>query len=50
MVIWAMRGQFIGVDVFENLKVLVIFRGYDGFDIRVIILGFLQGSIDFIQG
>jgi hypothetical protein len=36
-----MRGQFIGIDVFENLKVMVIFRGFDGFDIRVVILGFL---------
>jgi hypothetical protein len=45
-----MRGQFVGVDVFENVKVMVIFGGYDGFDVRVVILGFLQGSVDVIEG
>jgi hypothetical protein len=45
-----MRGQFISIDIFENLKVIVIFRGYDSFDVRVVIFGFLQGSIDFIEG
>jgi hypothetical protein len=29
---------------------MVIFRGYNGFDVRVVILGFLQGSVDFIEG
>jgi hypothetical protein len=45
-----MRGQFIGVDVFEDLKVFVIFTGYDGFDIGFIILWFQQGSVDSIEG
>jgi hypothetical protein len=45
-----MRGQFVGVDCFENFKVMVIFRGYDGFDVRVVILGCLQGSVDFVEG
>jgi hypothetical protein len=50
VVIGAMRGQFIGIDVFKDLKVFVIFTGYDGFDIGFIILWFIQGSIDFIEG
>jgi hypothetical protein len=45
-----MRGQFVGIDFFKNLKVMVIFRGYDGSDVRVGILGFLQRSVDFIEG
>jgi hypothetical protein len=44
-----MRGQFIGIDFFENLKVLVVFMGYDGFDIWFIILWFLRGGVDFIE-
>jgi hypothetical protein len=50
VVTWAMRGQFVGIDFFENLKVLVVFTGYDGFDIWFIILWFVQGGIDFIEG
>jgi hypothetical protein len=45
-----MRGQFIGIDFFENIKVMVIFGRYAGSDVRVIIVGFLQGSVDFING
>jgi hypothetical protein len=45
-----MRGQFVGIGFFENLKIMVIFRGYNGFDVRIVILGFLQGSVDFIEG
>jgi hypothetical protein len=36
-----MRGQFIGIDFFENFKVMVIFGRYDSSDVRVIIFGFL---------
>jgi hypothetical protein len=45
-----MRGQFISIDVFETFKVMVIFRRYNGSNVRVIIFGFLQGGIDFIKG
>jgi hypothetical protein len=45
-----MRGQFISIDVFEKFKVMVTFGRYNGSDIRVIIFGFLQGSVDFIKG
>jgi hypothetical protein len=50
VVTWVIRGQFIGMDFFENVKVLVVFPGYDGFDIWSIILWFLKGSVDFIEG
>jgi hypothetical protein len=50
VITWAMRWQFIGIDFFENFKVMVIFGRYDGSDVRVIIFGFLQGSVDFIKG
>jgi hypothetical protein len=45
-----MRGQFISINIFENLKVLVVFIGYDGFNIWFIIHWFLQGIVDFIEG
>jgi hypothetical protein len=45
-----MRVQFISIDFFENLKVLVVFTGYDGFHTWFIILWFLEGSINFIKG
>jgi hypothetical protein len=45
-----MRGQFIGIDFFENCKVMVIFGRYDISDVRVVVFGFLQGSVDFIKG
>jgi hypothetical protein len=50
VVTWVMRGQFISIDLFKNLQVMVIFRGYNGFDIRVVIFGFLQCSVDLIKG
>jgi hypothetical protein len=50
MVTYVVGGQFVGIDFFEDLKVLMIFTGYDGFDVWFIILWFLQGSIDFIEG
>jgi hypothetical protein len=43
------EGQFVGIDFFENLKVSVVFMGYDSFNIGFIILLFLQISIDFIE-
>jgi hypothetical protein len=45
-----MRGQFIGIDFFENLKVLVVFTGYNSFVIWFIIFCFLQGGMDFSDG
>jgi hypothetical protein len=50
VVIWAIRWQFIGIDIFKNLKVFAIFMEYNGFDIQFVLLWFLQGSIDFIEG
>jgi hypothetical protein len=50
VVIWGMRGQFMGIDVFENLKLFVIFWGYDSLDIGFVVTWLLQGSIDFIEG
>jgi hypothetical protein len=46
----AVQGQFVGIDVFENLEVLVIFGQHNTVDILFIVFLVGERNINFVEG
>jgi hypothetical protein len=44
-----MRRQFVGIDLFEDFEIFVVFWGYDGLQVRLGVIWFCKSGVDFLQ-